>query len=177
VETGIEQPLLSPKEGISVFRFTADDQQLVALQYGLSDSHAYIWNLVKEELAISHHLPIAAITGLALDDRSGEFAANLLPSSNNERHFLKPTIQRFHTATRPSIAAFPRHHELAGFDSPNQERLSSWFRSQCSIRCSVIVRYRWAQAAGCGGLLGGSILRGMDTDGRTRPSRIVITRY
>jgi hypothetical protein len=54
---------------------------------------------VTEELAISHHLPIAAITGLALDDRSGEFAANLLPSSNNERHFLQPTIQRFHTAT------------------------------------------------------------------------------
>jgi hypothetical protein len=99
VETGIEQPILSPTEGISVFRFTADDQQLVALQYGLSDSHAYIWNLVTEELAISHHLPIAAITGLALDDRSGEFAANLLPSSNNERHFLQPTIQRFHTAT------------------------------------------------------------------------------
>ena len=99
VETGIEQPLLSPKEGISVFRFTPDDQQLVALQYGLSDWHAYIWNLVTGELAISHHLPIAAITGLALDDRGGEFAANVLPSSNNERHFLKPTIQRFDTAT------------------------------------------------------------------------------
>ena len=99
VETGIEQPLLSPKEGISVFRFTADGQQLVALQYGLSDSHAYIWNLVTGELAISHHLPIAAITGLVLDDRGGEFAANVLPSSNNERHFLKPTIQRFDTTT------------------------------------------------------------------------------
>jgi hypothetical protein len=61
---------------------------------------------VTEELAISHHLPIAAITGLALDDRSGELAANVLPSSNNERQFLKPTIQRFHIATEAERRGF-----------------------------------------------------------------------